>query len=276
MVLEIFTIFIPVNEVRRSANLCKVSLDSIAQWESRNHGRKTVQHVTLGDKNGDLTPPTSPRRTSFHSHSQESILTLGALEHVLERNPGPLLEFSALRDFSGENIAFLTSVGHWKANFPKILTGDLVRDRYNQALRIYAAYVGVHDAEFQVNLPSSILRRLEAAFEGPARVVFGAKETDPATPFAGLERTGSGGSGTTSTSSPSSDDSSEKTVVAGAGGADDAVLGGKIQFWGEIPTEFNAKVFDEAEANVKYLVLTNTWPKFVRERRSSMDSLETA
>ncbi|GKZ75339.1 hypothetical protein AnigIFM50267_006283, partial [Aspergillus niger] len=39
---------------------------------------------------------------------------------------------------------------------------------------------------------------------------------------------------------------------------------GQVQYWGEIPQTFNATVFDRAEESIKDLVLTNTWPKFVR------------
>ena len=47
-----------------------------------------------------------------------------------------------------------------------------------------------------------------------------------------------------------------------------------MQYWGEIPDEFDETVFDDAEKSIKYLVLTNTWPKFVRNRRSSMDTID--
>ncbi len=41
---------------------------------------------------------------------------------------------------------------------------------------------------------------------------------------------------------------------------------------GDIPAAFDALVFDAAQASIKYLVLTNTWPKYVRERRGSESS----
>jgi hypothetical protein len=36
----------------------------------------------------------------------------------------------------------------------------------------------------------------------------------------------------------------------------------------EIPDAFNEMVFDPAEKEIKYLVLTNTWPKFVNVERA--------
>ncbi|OJZ88824.1 hypothetical protein ASPFODRAFT_129566, partial [Aspergillus luchuensis CBS 106.47] len=38
----------------------------------------------------------------------------------------------------------------------------------------------------------------------------------------------------------------------------------RVQYWGEVPQTFNTTVFDRAEESIKDLVLTNTWPKFVR------------
>ena len=34
-----------------------------------------------------------------------------------------------------------------------------------------------------------------------------------------------------------------------------------------IPAEFNEHIFDEAEQEVKYLVVTNTWPRFIDSNR---------
>ncbi len=43
-----------------------------------------------------------------------------------------------------------------------------------------------------------------------------------------------------------------------------------------IPDSFNPQIFDSAEEEIKYLVLTNTWPKFVHAglRNASQESLE--
>ena len=48
-----------------------------------------------------------------------------------------------------------------------------------------------------------------------------------------------------------------------------STLGDRVQYWGDIPDEFDETIFDEAEKEIKYLVLTNTWPKFVRSSRIS-------
>ncbi|KAG4216921.1 hypothetical protein PC116_g34598, partial [Phytophthora cactorum] len=84
----------------------------------------------------------------------------------------------------------------------------------------------------------------------------GEARVDPATPFAadGPEK-GQGCGG---------DEWIELSEVAG-----------RIQYAGEISDAFDATVFDNVQKHIKYLVLTNTWPKFVTEiqaRRRSDES----
>ncbi|KAK9441627.1 uncharacterized protein G6M90_00g046280 [Metarhizium brunneum] len=250
MMLEIFTVFIPVWEVRRQQSLCQETLDSIARWESR---QKSVQHSGKSLHSGTSSSSWMGRtKAGSVSTTGGSILTMDALEHTLAKNPEPLQEFSALRDFSGENIAFLTRVREWRAQYivnpslrepvrdekdsEKTLT--LSRECFESALRIYIDFISSNSAEFQVNLSSHDFKNLKAIFEGAARVVCGECSTpDPATPFADVPK-------------PQSES------------------GETARYWGDIPEAFNEGVFDDSEMSIKYLVLTNTWPKFIRERRS--------
>jgi hypothetical protein len=50
----------------------------------------------------------------------------------------------------------------------------------------------------------------------------------------------------------------------------------RMLYTGEIPAGFDANVFDDAQKQVKYLVFTNTWLKFVNELcMEKPDSSET-
>ncbi|TFA99675.1 hypothetical protein CCMA1212_008498 [Trichoderma ghanense] len=267
--MEIFTVFLPCWEVISHQALCQETLNTIAQWENNNTGlgkaiRSIESKTTVVES---IKSGWKSTHSSGKASSVESILTLSALEHVLQRNPEPLQQFSALRDFSGENIAFLTSVGEWKASFPASVLNrnsdiseetrrELVRERFNRALRIYTEYISATDAAFPINISSVELKRLEAIFEKPARSTYGEKQdVNAATPFDcdDLARPDSGGSST-----------AEKDVGDG------------VQYWGKIPDDFDQAIFDDAERSIKYLVLTNTWPKFVRDRRTSMEAFESA
>lgn len=298
MVLEVFTIFLPCWEVHRHEELQQETLDSIAQWEAKNQypverAKSMVSNSTAVD---------SVIAPGWRSSTNESILTMGALEHVLDRNPGPLLEFSVLRDFSGENIAFLTSVAEWKASFapaPRMsmsreksieavvmdeeVAAARAREKFNRALKIYVEYISFPRATFPVNLPSQILKQLEAAFEAPARELYGVgRKSDPAVPFevpdSWTRSPSAAGHATTTkatTVTTAEDNSSEKSIMPTRETPPQSPKfdnGARIVYAGTIPDEFTDTIFDEAEASVKYLVLTNTWPKFVKQRRSSMDS----
>jgi hypothetical protein len=270
--MEIFTIFLPCWEVIRHQSLRKETLETIAEWEAKTKG-KGSEAKSVSDATTMIDSMISGFKSTNASidskSSRASILTMGALEHVLERNPTPLLEFSALHDFSGENIAFLTSVAEWKSSLPKPIrdgtaapddpnTRELIRERFNRALQIYTEYISVRHAEFPVNISSQDLRRLEGIFDAAAQTCYGDKvEADPATPFDKF---------TFDPPSPRHSESSEQPIKQPASAP---------KYWGEVPESFNATVFDAAEESIKYLVLTNTWPKFIKNRRISADSANT-
>lgn len=274
--IEIFTVFLPCWEVRRHQSLRQETLDAIANWE------KKVQGSTSDDKSTNSASTmvdsmlsvgwSSKGSVKTDNSSRDSILTMGALEYVLERNPDPLQKFSALNDFSGENIAFLTSVAEWKNSLPQaILDGpgakddnlrDLLREHFNRALHIYAEFISVHHAEFPLNISSNDLKHLESVFEKPTCILYGEeREVDPVSPFDKF---------TFDAPSPSKSEFSEKGAGSSMSSIKDRVL-----YWGDIPEEFCSTIFDEAEKSVKYLVLTNTWPKFVKNHRRLSATSET-
>ncbi|KAH7165278.1 hypothetical protein EDB81DRAFT_754053 [Dactylonectria macrodidyma] len=304
MLVEIFTVFFPCLEVMRHQTLRQETLDSIAQWELNNKSigngngqgngnAKSSRSVATGSTTMAGSALTSwSKDGSVRSASNESILTMGALEHVLERNPEPLQRFSALRDFSGENIAFLRSVAEWKSSLPPSARGpekskdsvtqQLVRERFNSALRIYTDFISARDAEFQVNLSSQDLKKLESIFEDSARALYGDKtrHVDPATPFdmfAGPKvKSSSASSNGSETGIIMSDQAgiamSDRASDYGHAGSTAGHAGDSALYWGDVPDAFDETVFDDSEASIKYLVLTNTWPKFVKDRRLSLDS----
>jgi hypothetical protein len=200
--------------------------------------------------------------------SDESVMAMPALEYVLDRDPASLQNFSALHDFSGENIAFLTSVAQWKSSLQDASDiedeedlKEMLQERYNAALSIYVEFVS-HHAEFPINLCFQDLSKLENVFEEPARIIYGVKpEMNQIAPFdiPSFSRL----------PSAMSSDGSEKEIHVKA-----SVLRDRVWYWGDVPEDFTncglgANVFDDAVKAVKYLVLTNTWPRFVRSRSTT-------
>ena len=270
MAIEIFTIFIPCWEVFKHQALAHETLESIAKWEARQKSSKSNGAKSLNSASTSSSwMPRSNRASSMHSEGS-SVLTMDALEHTLAKNPEPLQEFSALRDFSGENIAFLTRVREWRlTHFPatkeymKNQATEIIvsREAFESALHIYLDFISASAAEFQVNLSSSDFKSLEAVFENAARIMYGERRTpDPATPFDDFPTTPPPGIITVT-------NGSETAIVADVdGSSEDDTL--DIHYWGEIPAAFDENVFSDAESSIKYLVLTNTWPKFIKDRRS--------
>ncbi|KAL0934865.1 uncharacterized protein CTRU02_209456 [Colletotrichum truncatum] len=269
---EIFAIFIPCWQVIKHNTLRQETLESIAIWEAKNQ-RKRKNSILTGSTQ-IASSATSSWKSVTHLESgtgqAESIFTMGALEYVLDKNPEPLRKFSALRDFSGENIAFLSAVGEWKSSIPQSSGGreqspELTRERFNRALRIYTEFISPRHAEFQINIASQDLKRLESIFDDATRILYGhqtEKFSDPVVPFE--DPNWAAGSDLTP-------GESEKAVLSQEATMRDPIHNHAL-YWGDIPEAFTASVFDDAETSIKYLVLTNTWPKFVKERRYSADS----
>lgn len=274
MFIEIFTVFLPCWEVMRHRSIRKETLDSIARWEQKVKATNSEDKSLKSDTTvvASMISGWKSNTSTSTLNSRDSILTMGALEHVLERNPAPLQEFSALREFSGENIVFLTSVADWRNRLPEAMKDgttqqtknnrDIVREHFNRALHIYAEFISTSQAEFPVNISHQDLRKLEDIFEKPTNLLYGEeRQCDPTSPFDKF---------TFDLPSPASTDS-KKTMQASMATS----IKDRVQYWGDIPAGFDASIFDAAEASIKYLVLTNTWPKFIRDRRGSFESIES-
>ncbi|OAA80940.1 Regulator of G protein signaling superfamily [Akanthomyces lecanii RCEF 1005] len=255
MMFEIFTVFVPAVQVIRLWILNKWAADANAKWETESQTSTLRSSTSVEWKSSALSMAEKGKPMDFtDSEMGDRVITMKALEHVLAENPGPLQEFSALNDFSGENIAFLTRTARWKASWPTSKPGeDQKIEVYNAALEIYADFISPLDAEFPLNLPSADLKNMETIFEKPARILRGAAKVNPATPFDfdGPLHRGRSGSETDDTSA-------------------------YAQYTGDIPAEFDEVVFDKVQHHIKYLVLTNTWPKFVSEMQSRRKSEETS
>lgn len=293
--LEFFTVFVPCWQAYRHKHLRQETLDMITAWEAKNpagegHSQdsstSTIKAWTMASKLEKLG-----KRESFgSSYSGESLLSMGAMEYLLLNNPEPLRHFSALKDFSGENVSFLTAVAEWKRSYPAEEEDkeEATRDAYTRALRIYTDFISLRDADFPINLSFQDMAKLEALFEKAARILFGRHGiADHVTPFGGpppplhpLSSDDEDNDNASSSHHPighqrTSSNSRRPIVTAQDSATELRSMVRRIAYWGDIPAGFGRDVFDQAEAHVKYLVLTNTWPKFVQERRMSNESFVT-
>jgi hypothetical protein len=251
MFIEVFTVFIPAYQVlkhwrfQRAAAARKLS--DTSSFATTLPVRPTSKAQSEGK--GSTIELIDRNSSAEYLQSGDRLMTMTALTRVLSENPAPLQDFSARCDFSGENIAFLTRLSKWKQFYP--VAGR--EQAYDAALHLYIDFISPHDADFPLNLSSQQLKALEDVFESAARAVCGEASFEPALPFAEPPKTAT-------SSSPSET--------------------GWLQYRGDVPEAFYEGVFDDAKVHVETLVLTNTWPKFVREmqerRRSSVDSERSA
>ncbi|KAK2009689.1 integral membrane protein [Colletotrichum eremochloae] len=274
MMFEIFTIFIPLVQLIRLRIQTKHVTDANARWESGS--RLTFRSSTVVSYYGNKNSPSpshaekgqpairNSESSALGPEPDSRLLTMTALDHALRENQNALQEFSALSDFSGENIAFLARVSEWKSqSWPHALSDsksqesldkDERLEAYNRALEIYADFISLQHAEFPLNLPSQEMKHLFNIFDKPARIMFGEDQSiNTAIPFDDVYMQGGEGS-----RSGSSGD-----------------IRNQIRYTGEVPVEFDSTIFDLAYSDIKYLVLTNTWPKFVKEMHQRRRSGET-
>ncbi|KAF2830317.1 hypothetical protein CC86DRAFT_159850 [Ophiobolus disseminans] len=295
--MELCAIGFPIAGVVRSTRLREETLEAIAKWEARQ---------TISDLNSEDTSIKSPSAysstttlksgndiTMHHKSSFESqknaMLTMSALENALRTNPVPLLEFAALKDFSGENVSFLTYIVDWRRSWlsPKISVAQHRRAQFISAVHIYTQFISLDLSEFPVNLSSTEAKRLHQVFQEAAVLLHRSRQgsitsftSDSATPFDNVppEETRE------SSINPELMPKTKSAISLDALGRAnlravsrmreqrmDNVLAEFV-----IPTAFDELIMDAAERAIKYLVLTNTWPKFVHagceNRRTDRDS----
>lgn len=275
MMFEIFTIFVPLVQIIRLRILLRHVTEANAKWETESqttlrastaasfHGRKRPGSSSQAEKGQPIVYQTGSADIGPDIDSR--LLTMTALDHALRENQGVLQEFSALSDFSGENIAFLARVSEWKSrSWPNAISDSESReslaqeerlDAYNYALQIYADFISLEHADFPLNLPSQDMKQLFRVFDKPARILFGEDASvNIAVPF---------------------DDAYLRSRTGSSSGSSGDIRH-QARYTGDIPSGFSSTVFDSAQGHIKYLVLTNTWPKFVREMHSRRRSSETS
>jgi hypothetical protein len=290
--MEIFAVGFPIYDVIRSNTLRQETLDAIANWEKR--------QAAQGMDGSSLSPSgwshnttlksaeegTVTSKTSFES-AKSAMLTMTALENALRTNATPLLEFAALKDFSGENVSFLTHVMDLRRYWftPKRSTVEHRRQQFVAATHIYAQYISLGFAEFPINISSREMKRLYQVFEGAATLLYGNKRgsissasSDKATPFDTVLPDNASdapiniksySSITLEAESSINLDSLGRANLRAASRLHETRIDDDVLEDFEIPETFNEMVFDAAESEIKYLILTNTWPKFVSAGRTS-------
>lgn len=274
--IEAFVIGFPCWNVIKTHSLQQETLDAIASWEQKNRGNDVgVDAISTSTALGSSTLGGSTKsvKTKTSARSGDSrrsdMFTMLALENALRSNPRPLLEFAALKDFSGENISFLSHVADWKRAWVSSLStataavnpATLQYDQFIQAVRIYSHFVSLEYSQFPVNISSRLKREMSEIFDGAANTLNrrnSSHSSDSATPFDEFDAS--------SASTTYLRDTFDLEGTLGKANLQSVTVMADLSSDGRtvsVPEAFSPLVFDHAEGEIKYLVLTNTWPKFV-------------
>jgi hypothetical protein len=291
--MEIFAIGFPIVDVVKGYGLRQETLEAIANWEKR-------QAASGFSADGSLMSPgafstattlkstaalTVGSKSSMESHKSD-MLTMTALENALRTNAMPLLTFAALKDFSGENVSFLTHVADWRRHWflSQASTAEHRHKQFVDAVRIYARFISLEFPEFPINISSKEMKRLYHIFADAATILYGSRcgsfvssISDNATPFDNVlpeeihHSTFDCKSSHDSTSELRSGTTLDTLGRANLRSVSRVQIVPQYEALAdvEIPEDFTEMVFDLAESEIKYLILTNTWPKFVHFGRAN-------
>jgi hypothetical protein len=178
-------------------------------------------------------------------------VSMQALEVSLEHNIESLIAWAASHEFTAENTIFIGEVRKFKNKWTElafISTGQR-RQMFKEASLLFFTLVNPFTAEAPINLEYKVYRGLQDMFSEVEYDPYMPKDNGSALPSpavrdnvicpweAKLNR---------STSFESNETDSSTASVRSI-----------------VPAEFNEDVFDDAVDSIKYLVFTNTWPRYV-------------
>ncbi|KAI9809665.1 MAG: hypothetical protein M1825_000097 [Sarcosagium campestre] len=253
VMMEFVSIFFPLLEIWESRRSRGLSLVELSKWEKAAYIDSLKSGLVGRNSSIDYEAPLS----------KADMYNMQALERTLATNATPLLQFAATKEFTGENIIFLTQVRDWKRIWRQtrldfgFISPETRSRLYKHAAEIFQSTVCLQTAQFPVNIESRIYQSLEHLFRSERAAV----EKEHVTPFA--------------------DDvvpvdwcSSSPSIKARSSGGfpsslDEAAASTPMEVLSQVPEAFDESVFDRAEASVKYMVFTNTWARFVSDWSSS-------
>lgn len=195
---------------------------------------------------------TEKSSTMIYSKELKSKGSMQALEFSIEQNIEPLIAWAAAREFTAENCIFLREVRNFRKKWAslKVVTTAQRRQMFNEASLIFYTLINPFTAESPINIEYKIFKTLQNMFadiefdpymprsKTPDDVKSPVTRDNVVCPWEDtLSRPASLDSNVTASST-----SSTRTIV---------------------PSEFTEEVFDRAFESIKYLVFTNTWPRYV-------------
>ncbi|KAJ4376770.1 hypothetical protein N0V86_006887 [Didymella sp. IMI 355093] len=187
--------------------------------------------------------------------------SMQALELSIEQNIEPLIVWAATKEFTAENAIFLREVRNWRKKWSSFRTVSTSQRRqmYNEASLIYFTLINPFTAETPINIEYKIFKVLQNLFAG--------MEYDPYMPRSQTPE---------DVKSPVTRENVicpwEETLSRPASIQSDITSSSTSSTSSIIPSDFTEDIFDAAYESIKYLVFTNTWPRYVDAEMSSKAS----
>jgi hypothetical protein len=192
------------------------------------------------------------------SKELKSKSSMQALEFSIEHSIEPLIAWAANREFTAENTIFLREVRNFKKKWSslKSVTTGQRRQMFNEASLIYFTLVNPFTAETPINIEYKIFKTLQNMFSDVEFDPYMPRSKSPDDPKSPVLRENVVCPWEDTISRPASIESNHTTSSATSSRC-------------IVPSDFCEEVFDAAFESIKYLVFTNTWPRYVDAELSS-------
>lgn len=268
MAIQAVTIFFPCYEIVLARRQRDRIHHIIREWNEK--------RLATEDESSSGRPPSRSDVSRGHE-----VYSLKALSRYLAEDTSALLQFAAVKEFSAENIIFLNYVRDWKAAWARSTGPSSVPDEtrdidasyrhfFKVAAEIYTACVDMKTAPFPINIESAIYAKLKNIFGEAAKLIDdGASQGSDDSSLRNLPESYPMSISHNKTSSAVvvvDNDAHALCLDEYVGRSQDTSImhmAPRVPDHIFIPSDFNIRVFDEAELSIRRLVLTNTWPKFV-------------
>lgn len=263
MAMEFVTIFFPLLEVYRRRQYLRAR-------DASNHQNAHGVPVLVSDAATRLDSTIAT--TTGASRRNNDMYSMDALNNALTNDIAPLLNFAATKDFSAENILFLRDVAEFKRLWTTTearedpITADSRQLLFTEAVKVYEDYVCPRLSRAPINISGPMRVAMERIFEdASSQRLQSPVFEDLVAPFA--SELSSNAIPLTTFSQPSNGrglrSESQENIIDPIAPANTNELLPSQPHPVEVPSTFAKEVFDQAEQNIKYTVLTNTWTRYV-------------
>lgn len=178
--------------------------------------------------------------------------SMQALELTIENSIEPLIAWAAVREFTAENCIFLREVRNFKKKWGclDVVTTAQRRQMFNEASLIFFTLVNPFTAESPINIEYKIFKVMQNMF---ADVEF-----DPYQPRCPTPENVNAPVLRENVICPWEDTLSRPASIESNITSSSTTSTRSI-----VPSDFTEEIFDPAYESIKYLVFTNTWPRYV-------------